>query len=258
MSSEPTNQKSDDYEKFVEFLLTAALKASNDLRQNLQIDELNFRFAAPFSQKKSKDVYIYRVLDEIQKAGISIQLWREFLSDTKTENKIGEQLERVAYESVIDDQSFRTRKLAEVLVDLICFSQTNDEVFYRDYFLLKDLDESVRAQKDREEFFAFKSQNTAFAIELTKREIEEIERVGLAPEKRWYLDSKKPLSLNSKWLDRGVSFSNFKQRYIPKQTSNFFDQGRLVCGRSNPNFFVTKKSGRNFRTNAFWDRFSRS
>jgi hypothetical protein len=162
MNEDTSNQPPDDFKKFTDFLLKVTFRATNDLRKHLKIDEKSFRFVAPCALARPKDAYLYRILDEVQKAGVSIQLWREYLSDTKRDEKVPGQLERVLFESVVDDQSYRARKLVEALVELICFSDTDQEIYYRDFFLLRDLHLSVESQRDRREFFAFESANTAF------------------------------------------------------------------------------------------------
>jgi stringent starvation protein B len=53
MSDSAANQVPEEYKKFTDFLLKIAFRATNDLRKHLEIDELNFRFAAPFAQRKS-------------------------------------------------------------------------------------------------------------------------------------------------------------------------------------------------------------
>jgi len=262
MSKYPTEQELDDSKKFTEFLSKVAFRATNDLRKHLKIDELNFRFAAPFSQNKSKDVYLYRVLDEVQKAGVSIQLWQEYLSDPKGGEKVEEQLERVLFESIIDDQSFRARKLVETLVELICFSQTDEEIYYRDFFLLRDLHESIQAQEDRKEFYAFESSNTNYSIEITSEAIRQLEQNGLDPKRRWYLQ--KPEALNSTWAKNGFRFSSFRTRYkkivslcLPSEFTAIGKSYIHAYGMSKDIHFTADDNSHNFEKAEAWRGISR-
>src|ERR1043165_1404145 len=138
--------------QFWDFLLLVGAKATDDLRKHLGLDELNFMHAAPAVNREPKRYFVYRVLDEIQKAALRIAYWKEYLSEEKLDD-----LNRIDFESIIDEQQFRSRKLAEVLVDTILFSTTNDEPHYGDYILLHELNEYVRAQEDRGEFFGFQN-----------------------------------------------------------------------------------------------------
>ena len=46
------------------------------------------------------------------------------------------------------------------MIDLICFSRTNEAEYYRDYLRLKELDAAVHALRDQQEFFGFRRRNT--------------------------------------------------------------------------------------------------
>jgi hypothetical protein len=115
------------------------------------------------------------------------------------------------FETVIDDQQFRARKLAEILVDAILFSTTNDQNHYGDYLLLYELDEYARSQKDRYEFFGFQNKNTHWSANWIAEEIRALEKAGLNPKSRWYI--KEGHVLNEKWATNGVPFSSFRERY---------------------------------------------
>ncbi len=139
---------SEEETKLWDFYLSVGVVGADELRKELGLDELNFRRLAPNLNQEPKRYFLYRVLDEIQKAALKISDWKEFLSENEPEK-----MERIDYESIIDDQQFRARKLAEVLVDAILFSTTNDQAHYGDYFLLHELNESGQSQEDRYEFF---------------------------------------------------------------------------------------------------------
>ena len=89
-----------------------------------------------------------------KKLPLKIAYWKEYLSEEEPGK-----LHRIDYETIIDDQQFRARKLAEALVDAILFSTTNDQAHFGDYFFLHELDECARSQEDRHEFFGFHNKN---------------------------------------------------------------------------------------------------
>src|SRR5450631_1555240 len=120
--------------KLWDFYLSVGVQGADELRKELGLDELNFRRLAPNLNQKPKEYFLYRVLDEIQKAALKIFDWRESLSEIEPDK-----MQRIDYEAIIDDQQFRARKLAEALVDAILFSTTDDQAHYGDYFLLHEL-----------------------------------------------------------------------------------------------------------------------
>ena len=198
-----------------DFCINVGLRGAHDLRKVLGLDETNFRHIAAIAHAKPSRCYIYRVLDEVQKAAISIMQWKEYLSDGldfgRGDSEEKRQFGRLAVESVIDDQQFRARKLSEVLVDSILFSTTNDEDHFRDYFSLYELNETARSQQDRQEFFGFQNRNAGWHAEWLLARIQELESGGLNPTTRWYLAE--PCKAQKRWTTKGVPFSSFRQRY---------------------------------------------
>jgi len=201
-----------DFRFGCEFYTSVALKAAEDLRKALPMDEQSFRRTGPALWQNPRPAFIYRALDEVQKAGVAIKDWSEKLGTGEVGREITDHLIRLVTQWQRDDQSFRARKLCEVLVELICFSETNDPEFYRDYLRLKELDRAVASLRDQHEFFGFKRQNTEYSIDWTERDIKEAERSGLDVSKRWYL--RQSVAFQEAWKTRGVPFSSFRQRYI--------------------------------------------
>ena len=188
------------------FYLAVGIQGADELRQELGLDEPNFRHLAPNLNREPKKYFLYRVLDEVQKAALKIAEWKECLSEAEPDK-----MQRVDYETIIDDQQFRARKLAEVLVDAILFSTTNDQAHYGDYFFLHELNECARSQEDRYEFFGFHNKNAKWSADWLCEEIRKLEKSGLDPKSRWYI--KEGNVLNEKWTKKGVQFSSFRDRY---------------------------------------------
>lgn len=192
------------------FYVSIALKAAADLRIALKIDEGVFRRIAPSAWQDPRPAFIYRVLDELQKAGLCINEWFEKLEDDSTPDPADHET-RLYHQWLLDEQNFRARKLTEVLVDLVCFSATNEPRYYRDYLQLRELDATVRSLNDQEEFFGFRRRNSEYIADLTMRSIIAGEE-KLDPSKRWYLEE--PGLFQERWRTRGVRFSSFRKRYI--------------------------------------------
>src|SRR6266545_2161502 len=121
-----------DFRIGCEFYLSVALKAANDLRAALRIDEESFRRIASIAWQDPRPAFLYRVLDEVQKAGIAIKDWSDKLGEGEWKPEYTEHLVRLVTQWQQDEQRFRARKLSEALIDLICFSQTNEPEYYRD------------------------------------------------------------------------------------------------------------------------------
>jgi hypothetical protein len=193
-------------EKLWGLYIAVGVQGADDLRKELGLDELNFRRLAPNLNQEPKRYFLYRVLDEIQKAALKIVHWKEYLSEEEPDK-----LQRIDYETIIDDQQFRARKLVEVLVDAILFSTTNDPAHYRDYFFLHELNECARSQDDRNEFFGFHNKNAEWNAKWLCGEIRTLENAGLDSKSRWYIRAGKVM--NKEWTTEGVPFSTFRQRY---------------------------------------------
>jgi hypothetical protein len=205
-SEQKSSSLSEKEEKLWNLYLSVGVQGVDDLRKELGLDELNFRRLAPNLNREPKRYFLYRVFDEIQKAALKIAYWKEYLSEEEPDK-----LQRIDYETIIDDQQFRARKLAEALVDAILFSTTNDQAHFGDYFFLHELDECARSQEDRHEFFGFHNKNAEWNANWLCEEIGNLEKAGLESKSRWYI--KDGEVLNEKWGKKRVPFSSFRDRY---------------------------------------------
>ena len=197
---------SEEETKLWNFYLSVGVQGADELRKELGLGELNFRHLGPNLNREPKRYFLYRVLDEIQKAALKIFDWKESLLEIEPDK-----MQRIDYEAIIDDQQFRACKLAEVLVDAILFSTTDDQAHYGDYFFLHDLNECARSQEDRYEFFGHYNKNSEWNANWLCEEIKKLEKAGLDPKSRWYV--KDGNVLNDKWTKKGVPFSSFRDRY---------------------------------------------
>lgn len=205
-SEQKSSLLTEEEAKLWDFYLSVGVVGADELRKELGLDELNFRRLAPNLNREPKRYFLYRVLDEIQKAALKISDWKEALSEIESDK-----MQRIDYEAIIDDQQFRARKLAEVLVDAILFSTTDDQAHFGDYFFLHELNECARSQEDRYEFFGHHNKNAEWSANRLCEEIGNLEKAGLDPKSRWYV--KEGHVLNEKWTKKGVPFSSFRDRY---------------------------------------------
>lgn len=201
--------------KLWDFFVQLGIKGAQDLRNELKINESEFKKTAPYAYLEPNKCYFYRVLDEIQKASLCIIQWKDYVSDglnsSEGKDEKDHQIDRVSIEYVLDDQQFRIRKLIEVLVETILFNTTNNSLYYRDYFFIHQLNENASFQRDSQEFFGFLRQDTLVYSRWIVEEIRKLEKNGLNPVSRWYLET--PAPIQEKWTTKGVRSSSFHQKY---------------------------------------------
>lgn len=203
-----------DGESFRNHAITVAFEAGHDLRKQLNLNEGNFRFRAPYSHANPRNIFIYQAVDEAQKSATCLMRWKEFFSGDSSEINIqqGEdtkqQIIRITRQAVLEEQSLRSRKLIEILVDMILFLNTNEDIYFKDYYYFCELYEYQNYQSDRNEFFGFKSKNTKHHIKWLREQILSLEKSGLEVEKRWYLHEPKSISSLKK-----IRLSSFRAKY---------------------------------------------
>ena len=209
-----SNDFNPNQKMFWDYAIKCAFEGGHDLRKQLNLDEDNFRFRAPYSHKNTRNIFIYQAIDEAQKSATCLMRWKEFFSENSTEIRSQEsedtkkQIRRITQQAVLEEQSLRCRKLAEILADTILFSNTNEDIYFKDYFYFCELVEYQSDQNDRNEFFCFKNRNSEHHIKWLKEQILRLEKNGLEIEKRWYLDD--PKSITSL---KNIKLCSFRSKY---------------------------------------------
>jgi hypothetical protein len=172
------------------FWARALVRASEDLRALLEVDESNFRFVAGPAHAAARDYFLYAALDEIEKLGIAVMGWDEIVGHE--EIRADDASTRVILERSLDEQSFWTRKTLELLIDLVCFSQTNGDQYYRHLLLLRDLRGHLSIQQDLTRFYGTPSRNVEWSINRVYEEIREVEATDIDFGRVWY--ARQPLA----------------------------------------------------------------
>jgi len=109
---------------------------------------------SPLGNSNSRDYYIYSVLDEVEKAGISLMNYSEFILGTKAEinghksDDSNRRMERNIYSSIVDQMSVWIRKLTEILVEVIGFKKINNNNYFKHYILVHELTKNNRLKTD--------------------------------------------------------------------------------------------------------------
>jgi hypothetical protein len=175
-------------------LLDLLFRGADEIRQTLKIGESDFRFLRRAHNSRGRDHYVYAVLDEVEQVAFALKMTLEVLDgppDNIPDDELSKRLIRNTMATVEREQALHIRRLTEVLVDLINFSQTNTNAYYDHYLLYKELSEHRKRQEDFKRYFNCTNLNTQTTIDLTKRSITYAEG-RLQLNKCWYLQGNNP------------------------------------------------------------------
>lgn len=168
------------------------LDGGNELHNSLPVDEAGFLRVAGRSHYDARAYYLYSVADELMAAGAAVFRWMELLEKME---KPDAETDRFWTESIGDEQSFRIRKLVEILTDLINFRDTNEQPYYRHMLLLKDLRAARSTQQDLSQFYACPNENIASQVKRLAEDSAAVEASGeINLADCWYLTRRRPMS----------------------------------------------------------------
>lgn len=175
-------------------LVGLLIRGADELRKSLGKNESSFNFMSRAHNLRGRDHYMYAVLDEIEQVAMALTLSQDSFDERppdSPDDEVGERLLRNTLAMVEREQALHIRRLTEILVELISFSQTNSDVYYDHYLLYRELAEHQRRKLDFDRYFNCENLNTQSSIDFTKRSIAEGEkRLQLAD--CWYLEGKNP------------------------------------------------------------------
>lgn len=175
-------------------LLDLLIRGADEIRKTLKIGESTFRFLGRAHNSRGRDHYMYAVLDEIEQVAFALKMTLEVLDgppEDIPDDELAQRLIRNTFSAVEREQALHIRRLTEVLVDLINFSQTNSNAHYDHYLLYKELSEHRKRQEDFKRYFNCVNLNTQASIDLAKRSITHAEG-RLQLNKCWYLQGNNP------------------------------------------------------------------
>ena len=179
-----------------DFFTDTALKAAKSLQGRLSMDEYGYRSGAGSSYADARAYYIYGVLNEVIKAGTAMVRWDGLITEPKEsekdETEEEKHIDRLILEAIVDEQHIWMRKLAEILINLICFSQTNEQEYYRAFMAAIKLEAYLGLQRDFQDFYRIKNRNVRYSIDFW---LENIQYIGstISLEDCWFLQDGKGL-----------------------------------------------------------------
>lgn len=174
-----------------EFFTSMSLRCGNTLRRKLGIDETHYQMVSSFSHSDARSYFVYGCVDEVMKAATASLRWMEFLRETdekhaESDGDNASYIQRAVHEAVYDEQQMWARKLHEILADLILFSKSNEQEYFRLFLAYRFLEKYLAFQNDLHEFFSCKSGNAQSSIDVAKKLITSLEDKTDSA-KRWFL-----------------------------------------------------------------------
>ena len=198
------------------FFFEALAYGSRELIGQLPLDENNYLRVFGPAHTDCRAVFMYSVLDELAKAGVSILQWRDWLGEEDftpgNDKPYARRSYRLVVTATLETQALRIRRLTEALVDLLGFKTTNRQDYFRYYLLLRDIDGRVSASRDLEYFWSAPSGNLRYGIEMSLEQAREVEsRLDL--DRAWFRHGQAPLQ-GVETLRPGRLLASLRQRFI--------------------------------------------
>ncbi len=165
----------------------ACLGPAEILQRMWSPEEAVARFKT-FNGQNAKEYFLYTVLVELQKAGLTMTRWVEFFDRSSEMAEWSQTLKDLDVQCRISEQSLWHRKLVEMLVHLIGFTQTPETEYFHHYLTAAELQQTLHDQKEQTEFFGHASD---YLDEKVKLDTAAFLRAPIDWSRAWYLKDSK-------------------------------------------------------------------
>ena len=212
----PRNKQQSEEKKKHEAFLDIPIKGAGQLRKKVRWDYNSYHFMYAPSANDAKGYYLFGVLNEVEKAGISMMQVLEFIVDSRPTDipeNLDDEQQRIAdnvLQSRIDEVVLWQRKMTEIMIDLVGFRGTNSQAYYRHYLTLQELASIRRTQADIKEYYGAVNQNYAHQEQDLIQRADQLAQ-NLDPAKCWYAIVK-----NGRITHRLKSFEDKFKTVFPK------------------------------------------
>lgn len=169
--------------------IDAPITIAGSLYRQLPIDEQGFTRVAAIAWEDGRAYYLYGAADELCKGGTAVMRWGEFLSgpDDEVADDLQERhINRLVLEAVLDEQRMWQRKLVEWLTNLICFSATNEQAYYRLFLASQAYDCALAELADLSTYYSCDSANTRVGLGWIRERVAR-DMPAVDPRKCWFL-----------------------------------------------------------------------
>ncbi|MFC1481073.1 hypothetical protein ACFL6E_02375 [Candidatus Neomarinimicrobiota bacterium] len=167
-------------------LLDMMIKGAKDSQTRLSVDANQILQIHGSNSPNAKDYFLYSALDEVVRAGLSIHNWIHSLKAGNDFQKHEGIQPYLTNSSIAMELSLWQRKLVEILINMICFSETNEEKYYRHFITVSEFIQVVFGQTDLIDFFSCPSENNFELIRFFKNTLTGLEDSDATLKNNWY------------------------------------------------------------------------
>jgi hypothetical protein len=185
---------------FLALLGTAEILQKLGLPENIEINYKNY------SAENAKEYFLIKSLISTQTAGVAMKRWIESSKTIADEKHRGWKSQQLA--AILTDQSAWQRKLAEILTLLICFSESNESIYYYHYLLTEDLARCLYSIREQQEYFHSESAIANHEQKDLLAKLRDAEHAkGFKLSKCWYLSENSLISERKTKIKPGLMCS---------------------------------------------------
>jgi hypothetical protein len=185
------NQEAED-NKAAKELYDLIIKAGADLRKKIHWTYQSYNSIYGATSSDPKGYYLYGVLNEVEKACLSMMKAHEWIEKSKLAgipdslDDDGQRIRDGILQARIDELTMWQRKMTELMVELVGFRDVNENHYYEHYLAMHELRELKWSQDDLKEYYAAKSENYLYQERELKQQIDRLVP-SLQADKCWYV-----------------------------------------------------------------------
>lgn len=155
------------------------IRACMDIKKHIWINEESYHMIFWGSFEDTRWYYIFWVVDDILRASMSLIENFDQIKDKKPLKDEWDWISRIVFEYIYSQQKYRSRKLFESLVELIIFSQNNQQYSFKLHILLASLKDKLSKKGDLRDFYGCSNNNIQYQID------HDIERINSVTSENW-------------------------------------------------------------------------
>jgi hypothetical protein len=197
--------ESTEREESTRQIIGLLIQGAREIRERLKLDEEYYVSVSPTASPYGRAYYLYGVLDQIERACFAHSRMDETAEKgllSAPDSDIGRRLRRNLLHTVHAEGALWVRKLTEVLIELVHFTRTNEDPYYRHYLLKQVIEDYERANTDYGRYFSEASGNIAYMLDMFRTTATKVES-QLDVARCWYLQATK--------RGRGPKLANFRE-----------------------------------------------
>ncbi|MBE7483077.1 MAG: hypothetical protein HS104_24280 [Polyangiaceae bacterium] len=225
---------------------TLLLPAVEAARRHVGIDEATFRTHT--FHRMPREFFLWTALDEVLKACVFLMKLDGFLADDEPRSAEADDIdciERAIEAVLLEEERLRTRRLCELLVQLVLFSRKDTPEVYKHFLLLEELVRAAAFNQELAEFHGMPSAWIGATIEMTVEEARKVESLVDASD-AWYARASARPARADDWQRTLTSARQRVVRALPLMT----DFERLAIGTTYGEAFGSPSESIHFRAGA--------